>query len=200
MIFSSNPWAWVAAFLTLACFTFAFGDNAVFRFVEHVYVGLAAGYMVTANWFNWIRPNLTEIARGRYLLIVPFVIGLLVYTRYHRPIAWLSRIALAFNLGVASGFILAKDIKPLFIAQIVATFKPLDDINNILLVFGTIASLIYFLFTIEHRGFIGYAARAGRWVMMIALGAAFGSTVMARVSLFLGRVQFLLGEWLLIVK
>ena len=72
--------------------------------------------------------------------------------------------------------------------------------RNVLLVMGVICSLIYFFFTVEHKGVTGYAARAGRWVMMLALGAAFGSTVMARVSLFLGRVQFLLTEWLLVVK
>lgn len=197
---SNNPWIWLAAFLTLACYTFPFGDNPVYRFVEHVFVGTSAGYMVTANWFNWIKPNLAEIGNGRYLLIVPFVIGILIYARYIKPIAWVSRIAIAFNLGVASGFILAKDIKPLFVTQVIATFQPLDDINNILLVFGVITSLIYFLFTVEHKGAVGVAAQAGRWVMLIALGAAFGSTVMARVSLFLGRVQFLLSEWLFIVK
>lgn len=197
---TGNPWLWLASFLTIACFTFPFGDNPLYRLVEHVFIGTSAGYMVTANWFNWIKPNLTEIVNGRYLLIVPFIIGLLVYARYVKPIAWLSRIALAFNLGVASGFILAKDIKPLFVTQVIATFLPLDSINNILLVFGVIVSLVYFLFTVEHRGAVGVAARAGRWVMLIAMGAAFGSTVMARVSLFLGRVQFLLSEWLLVVR
>ena len=197
---TASGWLWLAAFFTLAIYTLPFGDNPLFKFVEHIYVGTAAGYMVTANWFNWIQPNLREIGDGRYLLIVPFLIGLLIYTRYVKSVAWLSRIAIAFNLGVASGFILSKDFKPLFLTQVIATFKPLNDPNNILLVLGVVTSLIYFLFTVEHKGVVGFSARTGRWVMMIALGAAFGSTVMARVSLFLGRIQFLLTEWLLIVK
>ncbi len=197
---STDAWLWLAAFFTIACYTFPFGDNPVYRFVENVFVGTSAGYMVTANWFNWIKPNLAEIGKGKYLLLVPFVIGLLIYTRYIKSVAWLSRIAIAFNLGVASGFILAKDIKPLFVTQIIATFKPLNSINNILLVGGVLVSLIYVFFTLEMRGAVGACAKAGRWVMMIALGAAFGSTVMARVSLFLGRVQFLMTEWLFLVK
>ena len=32
--------------------------------------------------------------------------------------------------------------------------------------------------------------------MMIAFGALFGNAVMGRMSLMIGRVQFLLGEWL----
>jgi hypothetical protein len=31
---------------------------------------------------------------------------------------------------------------------------------------------------------------------MIAFGAMFGNTVMARLSLFIGRMQFLLKDWL----
>jgi hypothetical protein len=198
---TSNPWLWLAAFWTLSLYTVAFADNPVYRFSESVYIGVSAGYMVTANWFNWIRPNMDAIVKGRYLLIVPFILGLLVYTRYIKSVAWMSRIAIAFNLGVGAGLILSRDFKSLFLAQVIATFRALNTIpSNWILVFGTVVSLIYFLFTIEQKGIVGYSARAGRWVMMLALGAAFGSTVMARVSLFLGRVQFLLQEWLFIVK
>jgi len=35
---------------------------------------------------------------------------------------------------------------------------------------------------------------------MISFGASFGYTVMARVSLLIGRLQFLLGDWLQIIK
>ncbi len=31
---------------------------------------------------------------------------------------------------------------------------------------------------------------------MIAFGAMFGNTVMARLSLFIGRMQFLLQDWI----
>ena len=32
--------------------------------------------------------------------------------------------------------------------------------------------------------------------LLVTFGAAFGYTVMARISLFIGRLQFLLGDWL----
>jgi hypothetical protein len=199
-VVTGDWWVWLAAFFTVSIYTVAFADNNLFRFVESIFVGTAAGYMVTANWFNFIKPQVLNLQKGQYMLIVPFVIGALVYTRYIRSIAWVSRISLAFTLGYGAGFILTRDFKPNFIAQVIATFRSLDTINNWLLVVGVCTSLTYFLFTVEQKGIVGYASRAGRWVMMIALGAAFGSTVMARVSLFLGRVQFLLSEWLFLVK
>jgi hypothetical protein len=39
-------------------------------------------------------------------------------------------------------------------------------------------------------------ARVGTWFLMVAFGASFGYTVMARVSLLISRVQFLLRDWL----
>ena len=46
------------AFFTLALLSVAFKDNPVYRFVEHLYVGLFAGYMIVINWFNYGRPTL----------------------------------------------------------------------------------------------------------------------------------------------
>ena len=58
----------------------------------------------------------------------------------------------------------------------------------------------YFFFSIPHEGkvgrVLGRSAGAGRWFLMIAFGAMFGNTVMARISLFIGRVQFLLNDWI----
>ena len=65
---------------------------------------------------------------------------------------------------------------------------------------GTVTSLVYFLFTLQKKGFQGGVSKVGRVTMMIAFGAAFGNTVMARVSLFLGRMQFLLGNWLKLIS
>jgi hypothetical protein len=36
--------------------------------------------------------------------------------------------------------------------------------------------------------------------MMVAFGALFGNVVMSRISLLIGRVQFLLGDWLHIIR
>ena len=42
--------------------------------------------------------------------------------------------------------------------------------------------------------FIGL--RAGLMVLMVAFGASFAYAVMGRISLLVGRLQFLLGDWL----
>jgi hypothetical protein len=50
---------------------------------------------------------------------------------------------------------------------------------------------MYFFFSKPHKGILGKTARVGIIVMMIFFGAAFGSTVMGRVSLFIDRAILL---------
>jgi hypothetical protein len=67
--------------------------------------------------------------------------------------------------------------------------------SNLVLVAGLLSALAYFFFSKEHRGAFGRVSRFGVWTLMVAFGAAFGYTVMARVSLLIGRLQEL-GRWL----
>jgi len=60
--------------------------------------------------------------------------------------------------------------------------------------------LIYFFFSMEHKGIIGGVSKIGVWFLMIAFGASFGFTVMARMSLLIGRIQFLLRDWLGLIQ
>jgi hypothetical protein len=66
-------------------------------------------------------------------------------------------------------------------------------------VVGVITGLVYFFFSREHKGVFGGLAKTGVWFLMIAFGASFGYTVMARISLLIGRVYFLLHNWLQLI-
>jgi hypothetical protein len=200
---------WLQAIITILLLSVVFKDNPAYRFAENTYVGLFAGYQVAVQWFNYIRPSfqLKIMEEGKWWYIVPIIIGLMIYTRYVKSIAWVSRYHICFLLGIGSGYILSTTFKPMFIDQVRATFLPLwgtgdwwVNVSNIIYVVGTFTALVYFLFTLEKKGVQGKISSMGRWVMMVAFGAAFGNTVMARVSLFLGRMQFLLGDWLHMIK
>ncbi len=65
--------------------------------------------------------------------------------------------------------------------------------SNILLLAGTLASLLYFYFSLAHKGVIGKVSRFGVWVMMIGFGASFGYTVQGRIALAIGRAQDVMG-------
>jgi len=58
-----------------------------------------------------------------------------------------------------------------------------------------VTGLIYFYFSKEHRGVFGQTARIGIYFLMVTFGASFGYTVMSRMSLLIGRIDFLITEW-----
>ena len=70
------------------------------------------------------------------------------------------------------------------------------SLTNILLVLGLLGTLSYFFFSMKHRGVLGGLARVGVVFIMVGFGASFGYTVMSRISLLIGRVGFLLHDWL----
>ena len=72
--------------------------------------------------------------------------------------------------------------------------------TSVIIFIGVMCTLSYFYFSKEHKGILGVTSRIGIVFVMIGFGAAFGYTVMARVSLLIGKVQFLLGDWLGIIQ
>ena len=81
------------------------------------------------------------------------------------------------------------------VAQV--AFPPAADaLDNLLLFVGVLMVLIYFFFSLEHRGAVGGMSRLGIWFLMLGFGAAFGYTVMGRVSLLIGRMNFLVIDWI----
>jgi hypothetical protein len=86
------------------------------------------------------------------------------------------------------------------LVQMRSAMIPLNSINSALIFIGTVTILLYFFFSKEHKGVYGKVTNVGIWYMMIGFGASFGYTVMARLSLLIGRIQFLLGDWLGLIK
>jgi hypothetical protein len=72
-------------------------------------------------------------------------------------------------------------------------------VTNLLLVGGLLGTLTYFFFSLKHKGILGGLARVGIVFIMVGFGASFGYTVMSRISLLIGRMNFLLHDWLHVV-
>jgi len=198
--------AWVAAGLTLFIYSFLYTDNPLFKLGEHLYVGVSVGYSVVVVWYTvFIRLVGEEIKKGNFEPIIPVFIGLLILTRFIPKIAWLSRIAFAFVVGFGSGVAIPRTVSALILKQIEDTVNPLftlgegglslgwdlalpqSGVNTVILLVGVVSVLFYFFYSIEHAGPAKVAARTGIYFLMIAFGAAFGYTVMSRMSLLIGR-------------
>jgi len=69
-------------------------------------------------------------------------------------------------------------------------------LGEIFILIGMVAVLFYFFFSVKHNRAGRKFSQVGIWFLMVSFGASFGYTVMGRISLLIGRVQFLIEEWL----
>ena len=188
---------WTASLLTLIVLSFVFRDNPFYRMAEHMYVGLSAGYFIAIQWHTVLVPKLfAPLGEGRLILIVPAILSALLFARFFTRVGWLSRWPLAIYVGVYAGINLIQYVQGDILPQVQATMLAPTSLAAIIIIAGTLTTLSYFFFSREHRGALGVSARTGMWFLMISFGAVFGTTVMARMSLLIGRVYFLLSQWL----
>jgi len=196
----------VAGFLVLSIFSFLYKDNPFYKLAEHIYAGLTAGYYIGLVWDAVIVQQLWMpiTSDGRWILILPALLGVLMFTRLFDRVSFLSRISLAFVMGNTAGIFLIQQLHGLVLPQTLATIvNPLSGDwlftilpGSLVIIIGVITTLIYFYFSKEHKGVLGITARAGVIFIMISFGAHFGYTVMARLSLLIGQVKFIMVDWL----
>jgi hypothetical protein len=212
---------WIAALLTLFIYSFLYKDNPFYKFAEYLFVGISAGYWLAYNYHNLFLPNLYEPLKNATLLLVnqnqfdvlgflTIIAGLLGVTmlfRFIPKLAWVSRYGIAYSVGLGAGLAFVVYMQANCIAQIQGTIIPpvvivngaVDvgaSIANTVLIVGVVTALVYFYFSKEHKGVLGGTAKVGIWFLMVSFGASFGFTVMARVSLLIGRFEFLINDWI----
>ena len=197
---------WIAVALTLFIFSFLYRENPLFRIAEHLFIGVTLSYTITIYIFSVVIPVIYEpLMKGEFLLIFPLLLGACIITRFFPKISWMSRFSFAFLMGYGAGLTIPTAIVTNFLKQLEDTVKPLltstasgavdmswlglgTGFSLLLMVVGVLSVLIYFYFSIEHKGVVQKVSKVGLYFIMIYLGAAFGTTVMGRFSLLYGRL------------
>jgi hypothetical protein len=195
--------ATLAGVLTLAIFSFLYKDNPIYKFAEHLFVGLAAGYYVALEFHTVFLPNLWNplTQQGRLINLVPLALGLILFSRMLPNLGWLSRWSIGLMVGAYAGLALIGALQGDLVAQVRANMVALDgpsklaNFGNWVLVLGTLACLVFFFFSVEHRGSVGVVAKIGIYFLMVSFGASYGFTVMGRIALLIDRLVFLFHDW-----
>ncbi len=161
----------------------------------------------------WAIPGMSPVRDEHwYLNLVPLALGVMLIWRLAPQGGWIARWPLAFIIGTTAGLRLVHFLQADFLSQIQAgivplvvrdpatlAFDPWMSLQNAIIFFGTLAALVYFFFSIEHKGVVGQVSRVGIWVLMITFGASFGFTVMGRIALLANRFEFLFDDWLWLI-
>ena len=204
---------WVSALLTLAIFSFLWKDNPVYKVAEHLFVGASAGYSFVLSWHTNVMDDfMKKVAPSwfglheapQYRLLGGGVLAVMILLRLVPRIGWISRWGIAFIVGFNAGVQIFSQLSGFLLAQLNATLKPFFVVGQTvwqlvrqgLVAMGMVTGLSYFYFSREHKGWFGVVTRVGIYFLMIGFGAAYGNTVMTRISILAGRVVFLLSDWL----
>ena len=206
---------WVAFVLTLMVFSFLLGDNPLYRLAEHLFVGTAAGYAVVVAYHSILRPRLFQPLVDdpvvHWYLFIPLLLGLLLLGKGRRNSGWLGNTTMGLLFGVGAALAIGGALLGSLAPQVAATWVSVNPdhypdqgwvgaMNALLVVIGTTGAFLYFYYG-EPKGkgvgrvWAGFRrawGRVGHWFILAALGAIFANTIVARFSLLIGRVRFLL--------
>jgi len=190
---------WVGAVLTVALYSYMlYKENPLYRLAEHIYIGIAFAITAVVAVQNTNRIAITPLLKGQIFFIIPIILGLGMYTVFVEKYRWISRYSIATLIGVMLGVVTSGTLIPNIINQINSTITAptattmMGWVNFVYVGIGTICSLVYFLFTMEHKGVLAPTARVGRLIIMVGLGVMFGNTVLMRMSMLSGRIEYIL--------
>ena len=101
---------------TIGLYSVLYRENKLFRFFEHVFLGLAVGYALVAMWTEvlydnwWLKltgahdaatGHMTQVGYWPYITLLP--IGFCGYLVFSKKYNWMSRIPIGVILGLWAG-------------------------------------------------------------------------------------------------
>jgi hypothetical protein len=180
-------------------------ENPWSRWAEYSVLAMGTGWGVVTTIWRLIGPGgyLEPLLQGKNLtLIIPVILGLLLYAQFTRPTRWIIKYPLAIITSVGLSIALSGVPTANIIVQLRSIALPLttgnayDAVNALVVIVGVITVLSYFTFTREHKGPLGVSAKIGRYFLMLGFGAGFGMAVISQGTFLLNVLFFLLRDWL----
>lgn len=205
----------LGAMLTLMILSYLLGDNPLYRLALHLFIGALVGYSFGIVLRDvLVGMVLAQLRTNPLAVVVPLVLGLLLLFKGFPKQAYVGSLSVAYLVGVGTAVALSGVLLGTLIPQVGATGHALslgsldlfrlDDLrrlaDGLLVVVGTVCTLMAFNFAVpKQRGLAGAWARAtgalawvGRVFLTFAFAVAFAGALTAGLSIFIGRIQYLI--------
>jgi hypothetical protein len=213
--------------LTVMVLSYIIGDNVLFRLATHIFIGVASGYaavliLYNVLWYQVLVPVLQVFTTGttdnllNYAVhVAPAVIlGIWMLTKVTPRLSRYGTPVLAFLTGVGAATVIAGAVRGTIFPQVGASINILNrnyapaEMNNLVVWFfngvivliGTITTLIYFQFGVKQQEegmpaqrpvILEYLSTVGQGFIVITLGVLFSGVFLAALTALIDRVQFL---------
>jgi hypothetical protein len=178
--------------LSCMALSYIFGDNPLFRFAVHLFIGVAAGFAGAVVLRNVVFPNLVlpilSVAGGDFtqpalLSLVPVFLSMLLLTKLFPGVGRAGNLAMAFLVGVGAAIAIGGAMTGTLLPQTGAAMNQLDTnaflqdpapntafqdfLSGTISIIVTVLTLIYFHFSTFPSG---PNAQRPAWIETLAFG------------------------------
>jgi hypothetical protein len=171
----------------------------VYDIVQRAAIGTASAYGLVRTVETLQSDTIIPIGEGEIVLIIPVILGILIFTRFSREWTWVSRYPQTLMAGTAVGLSMALVFRGQIFNSAVNTgyalfesSTPLDIFSNIILVVGVVSSLLFYTYSRPHTGTYGRIARIGRIFTLCAIGTSMANEYAWSNGVLVERVDFLI--------
>lgn len=207
----------ISFLLTLMVLSYLIGDNPAFRVAIYLFIGVSAGYAAAVVWNQVLWPRLFQplLAGGwtNFLLLVPLLLGLLMFAKLSPRTARIGNSSLAVIVGVGAAVAIGGAILGTLFPQTQAVINSfeLPAISEgwptwlgafgeaVIMLVGTLSTLIFFQFGAKatpggpQRGkFVNFVGWVGQVFIAITFGVLFAGAFTAAMTALIERLSFLL--------
>jgi hypothetical protein len=196
---------------SVAILSYLVGDNPLYRVALHIFIGVGVGYAALVTIHQVLMPRLVgPLTSGdtnvMLLALVPLALFIFLTFKLSPRLSDWGNLGIAFMLGVGTAVAIAGALRGTLIPQITATRLSLNPasvggglLDNLVLVIGTLASLLYFQFWVRAQPEQGterwlpmrVVAGLGRAFIVLTLAATYAGMILSGISLFSERVVVL---------
>lgn len=205
----------LAFVFTVALLSYLIGDNPLYRLALHIFIGVSVGYATLIVIYQVLVPRLAApLLSGDLLLMalaaVPLILFIfLIFKLSPRTASW-GNVSIAFMLGVGVAVAVGGAIRGTLLPQVQATWLSLFPagigrmISNLVILIGTLATLLSFQFWLQREGPEGEPARSpamaivariGQGFIVVTLGTVYGGMILSGLAVLGERLSALAG-WL----
>jgi hypothetical protein len=207
-------------FFTIALLSYLIGDNPLYRVALHLFIGVSVGYVALVVIYQALLPRLfspliSGASRGDWVVFglaaIPLLLFVLLLLRLNPRFRGLGNLAVAFLIGVGTAVAIGGAVRGTLIPQVASTYNmrqygltPLV-FNGLIILVGTVATLLYFQFWMRGRAASGesqrvallrYAGYVGQAFLMLTLGVIYGGMILSGMAILSERLMALYG-WII---